>query len=330
LHAYRTSDFKERFMSEPSAADNLRVTLIVSVRVRSGEEAAFAEWQLRWQKAVLAADGALSCDLWPAAPPDQDDSVAVIRFASQDALRAWRASDVHNALIAEVSPLVEGGVVTQLVGAVAAAYYVERAATELIVTRVLPGKEAAYRQWYARIAKAQAAAPGFAGAFVHPPQAEEDAWTTVLRFDTPEHLNGWLTSPVRLALLEESEHLSDRLVFQPFDTSFPGWTAFDPKTGKPPSRWRTACLVVLVLLPVVLLEVKYLDPLIIHWHRTLWTLVNICGGVTLTTYPLMPLATRVFRGWLFPEEGPWWSSYAYAAAILAILAIEIAAFWKLF
>ena len=124
--------------------------------------------------------------------------------------------------------------------------------------------------------------------------------------------------------------MSDRLVFQPFDTSFPGWTAYDSKTGKPPSRWRTACLVVIVLLPVVLLEVKYLDPFIIHWHRTLWTLVNIVGGVILTTYPLMPLATRIFRGWLFPEEGPWWSSYAYAAAILAILAAEIAAFWRLF
>ena len=60
-------------MSEPPAADNLRVTLIVSVRVRSGAEAAFEEWQLRWQRAVLAANGALSCDLWPAAPPDQDD-----------------------------------------------------------------------------------------------------------------------------------------------------------------------------------------------------------------------------------------------------------------
>jgi uncharacterized protein len=317
-------------MNEPPVADSLRVTLIVSVRVRSGQEAAFEAWQLRWRAAVLAADGALSCDLWPAAPPDQDDAVAVVRFASGDALRAWRASDLHKALIAEVAPFVEDGVVTQLTGAVAAAYYVERAATELIVTRVLPGRADAYREWFDRIAKTQAAAPGYVGAFVHPPQDAQDAWTTVLRFDSTEHLNSWLSSPVRLALVEESTRFTDKLVFQPFDTSFPGWTSYDPKTGKPPSRWRTACLVLLVLLPIALLEVKYLDPFIADWHRSLISLVNLSGGVILTTYPLMPFMTRTFRGWLFPEEGPWWSSYAYGATLLAILGIELAAFWRLF
>jgi hypothetical protein len=316
-------------MSEPRA-QNPRVTFIVSARVRLGDEDAFAQWQMRWQTAVLAADGAMSCDIWPADPPEQEDFVAVVRFESGDALRTWRTSELHNALVAEAAPLVEGGSVSQLVGAVAAAYYVETAATELIVTRVVRGNEGAYREWHDRIAKAQAAAPGFAGAFVHAPRDEDDAWTTVLRFDTPEHLNDWLASPIRRALVEESERFTEDLVSQPFDTSFPGWTSDDPATGKPPSRWRTACLVVLVLLPVVLLEVKYLDPYIIHWHRIMWTLVNIVGGVTLTTFPLMPIATRVFRGWLFPGENPLRLSLLYGAALLAVLGIEIAAFWRMF
>ena len=82
-----------------------------------------------------------------------------------------------------VSALVEGGSITQLAGAAAAEYYVERAATELIVTKVKPGKEVEFRAWSDRIEKEQNAFPGFIGAFVHPPQSADDAWTTVLRFD---------------------------------------------------------------------------------------------------------------------------------------------------
>ena len=33
--------------------------------------AQFAQWQVRWQTAVLAAEGALSVEFWPPAPPDQ-------------------------------------------------------------------------------------------------------------------------------------------------------------------------------------------------------------------------------------------------------------------
>jgi uncharacterized protein len=309
-----------------TAAPDSSVTLVVCARVSPGNETAFTQWQSRWQHAVLDAPGALSCDLLPAAPPDQEESIALVRFATTDALRGWRASPIHTSLVAEVAAFVEGGSITQLAGAAAAEYYVQRAATELIVTKVKPGKEAEFRAWSDRIEKEQNAFPGFSGAFVHAPQTADDAWTTVLRFDTTENLEAWLHSPQRLELVKEASALTNDLVVQRFDASFPGWAPNNPVTGAPPNPWRTAALVLLVLLPVVMLEVVFLDPQIKHLNRALWALIDVVLGVALTTWPLMPIAVAIFKKWIFPDNLR--QSLAYGAILFGIFILEMAASWN--
>ena len=145
-------------------------TLLLCARVRPGSEAAFAQWQVRWQTSVLASAGALSVEFWPPAPPDQLESVAMTRFTSVDALRQWRRGDRNRELIDEVAPLVEGGLVMQLVGQAAVEYSVQHGVTMVMVTDIKPGKEAAYRAWADRIQKLQATFPGYIGSFVQPPQ----------------------------------------------------------------------------------------------------------------------------------------------------------------
>ncbi|MFA6141317.1 MAG: hypothetical protein WC684_11385, partial [Hyphomicrobium sp.] len=56
-------------------------TLLLCARIRPGSEAAFAQWQGRWQSALLASADATSVELWPPAPPDQLESVALVRFS---------------------------------------------------------------------------------------------------------------------------------------------------------------------------------------------------------------------------------------------------------
>ena len=235
-------------------------TLLLCARVRPGSEADFAQWQVRWQTAVLASAGALSVEFWPPAPPDQLEAVALARFTSVDALRKWRRGDRNRELVDEVAPLVEGGVVMQLVGQAAVEYSVKHGVTMIMVTDIKPGKEAAYRAWADRIQKVQAKFPGYVGSFVQPPQANETGWTTVLRFDSKANLEGWLKSDARAAMVKESEDLVQGFHAQRVDTSFPGWVANDPATGKPPNMWKTACLILLTLFPVVMLELRFLNP----------------------------------------------------------------------
>ncbi|MGP8099920.1 MAG: hypothetical protein ACLQHL_03995 [Candidatus Cybelea sp.] len=312
-----------------SSDDSGNANLVLCARVRPDKESEFAQWHVRWQTAVLAAPGALSFEYRPPAPPDQEEAIALASFDSMDSLRRWRHGDESRFLITQAVPLVEGGIVMQLAGQAAAGYIPQHSATELIITQIKPGKEEAYRAFAERIQKAQEAFPGYVGSFVQPPHQKEPGWTTVFRFDTEENLERWLRSPRRAELLKESEDLTHGFVAQRMDTSFPGWVPNDPATGKPPSIWKTACLVLLTLFPVVMLELKFLTPNLRTLNPALGTFFGNAISVALTTWPLMPLAVRAFHAWLFPENQPRWLVLTSPFVLLCCYAIEIALLWRL-
>lgn len=304
-------------------------TLLVCGRVLPGRETAFAQWQVRWQTELLAADDALSAELWPPAPPDQQELVAVARFRSIEALRKWRRSDANRKLVDEVVPLVEGGVVMQLVGQAAAEYSVTHGASMVIVSRINPGKEGAYRAWADRIQKLQSTFPGFLGSFVQPPQKGESDFTTILRFDSAANLERWLKSDQRAAMIKEADELVGGYLAQRVDTSFPGWIPNDPATGAQPSLWKTACLVLLTLFPVIMLELRFLNPHLEALNPALRTFIGNIVSVALTTWPLMPLAIVGFHAWLYPEGYPAWVKWAMPAVLVLCYLAEIALFWNL-
>jgi len=302
--------------------------LILCARVLPGKQVAFDEWHARWQQAMLQSPGSESFE-YLAPTPDQEEAVAIGRFASVDALRTWRHSERNAALIDEAKPLVEGGLLMQLTGQAAIEYYVQHSATEVIITQIKPGSEDEYRAFADRIQKVQQTFPGYLGSFVQPPHHKETGWTTVLRFDSVRNLNAWMTSPQRLALLKESEHLIHGFQAQRVDTSFPGWVSADPATGRPPNMWKTACLVLLTLFPVVMLELKFLNPQLRGLPPALATFIGNAISVGLTTWPLMPLAIRAFRPWLFPEDQPPALVAAMPLVLLCAYALELALLWRL-
>jgi antibiotic biosynthesis monooxygenase (ABM) superfamily enzyme len=302
--------------------------MVLCARVLAGKEAEFAQWHTRWQAAMLKSPGAESFE-YIAPTPDQDESVAVARFTTIEGMRTWRRSEENRALIAEAVPMVEGGLIMQLTGKAAIEYYVQHSATEVIITQIKPGNEEAYRAFADRIQKVQETFPGYMGSFVQPPHHKETGWTTVLRFDSEENLDAWMASPQRASLLKESEELISGFEAQKVDTSFPGWVPVSPVTGKPPNMWKTAALVLLTLFPVVMLELKFLNPNLHSLPPALATFVGNAISVLLTTYPLMPLAIRAFRPWLFPEDQPKALVAAMPFVLIACYALEIALLWRL-
>lgn len=305
-------------------------TLLLCARVRDGKESEFRAWQARWQDALLRSPGAESFEVIPQTP-DQDESVGIARFSTFDALRVWRHSKTNRDLIAEASGLVDGGVLMQLTGGAAAEYYVQHTATEVIITRVKPGRDTEYRAFADRIQRAQQVFPGYIGSFVQPPHQNETGWTTVLRFQAQRDLDRWMDSPERKALLEEAEDLIEGFEAQRVDTSFPGWVPADPATGKPPNVWKTAALVLMTLFPVVMLELRFLNPVLraAAVPPALGTFIGNAISVALTTWPLMPLAIRLFHAWLFPEKQPKLLVLTSPALVIACYAAELAILWRL-
>ncbi|MDQ2681068.1 MAG: hypothetical protein M3Y21_08615 [Candidatus Eremiobacteraeota bacterium] len=303
-------------------------SLILCARVLADETEEFRDWSTRWQTQVLASPGATSFEFWPPGP-GQSEAVGLMRFSSVDALTLWRESATNRALVEEGAPLVVGGVIMQLAGQAAIEYSIQHSATEVIITQIKPGKEAAYRAFADRIQKAQEAFAGYLGSFVEPPHQNETGWTAVLRFDTAANLDLWLKSDVRAELLKESQDLIKGFHAQRVDTSFPGWVPRDPSTGKPPSIWKTAALVLLTLFPVVMLELRFLSPYLQGFNRAHATFIGNAISVLITTWPLMPLAVRAFHPWLFPKDHPRTTTAVGWVVILLCYAIEVVVFWRL-
>ena len=170
----------------------------------------------------------------------------LLRFVDSEHLEAWRKSETWRRLLEDAAPLLaeKSSIEVEVKESES-----DDGVVEVIITKVKPGQEAAYREWETKIQQAQSKFPGYRGSYVQPPVAGELGWTTLMRFDTVEQLDRWLKSPERAALVKEAEPLVDYAHLQQMGTSFPGWFPTDPKTGKGPPNWKAAMLVLLGLFP---------------------------------------------------------------------------------
>jgi len=203
--------------------------------------------------------------------------------------------------------------------------------TEVIFSKIKPGQEDTYREWAARIQSAQAKYPGYKGTYLQPPDEKGGFWTTIMRFDSASHLEGWMNAPERKDLLRESKAFIEHEQLTRLATSFPGWFPTDPKTGKGPPNWKAGMLVLLGLFPIVMLEAKFLNPQTASLNPSLAMFIGNVISCALTTYLTMPLFIKIFPWWLFPksETSKIAINLAGTAVIFLFYAISVVALWHL-
>ena len=313
-------------MTSPASPEDA-ATLVAKFHLREGAEEEFTAWQAQALTRAAGSAGFLNSEITPAASGKGDWTVA-LRFRSTANLEAWRQSPEWRSLIAGAQRFLarnrsiemeireagqDGGVV------------------EVIVTKVKPGKEADYRAWETRIQQAQSKFPGYLGSYVQPAMSPEVGWTTLMRFESSDKLENWLKSEERAALVAEAEPLIDYVHLQRVDTSFPGWFPTDPATNKGPPNWKAAMLVLLGLFPIVMLETRFLSPLLHMLNSSLSMFIGNVISVALTTWLTMPLFIKAFGWWLFPKgkasEGR--INLLGTAILFALFAAEVALLWHL-
>ena len=310
-------------MDSSSSSPNAAI-LQAKFHLRRGTENEFAAWQAKALTRAAEFKGFLNSEITPSG--DASSWAVMLRFANTGHLDTWRESEIWRHLLEEVQSLLaekssieievresepDGGVV------------------EVIVTKVKAGKEGAYREWETKIQQAQSKFPGYCGSYVQPPLAGELGWTTLMRFDTAEHLDTWLKSPERAALLGEAEPLIDYAHLQRMETSFPGWFPTDPKTGQGPPNWKAAMLVLLGLFPIVMLESLFLSPRLASLNFSLALFIGNTISVALTTWLTMPVFIKALDWWLFPKpDAPKSVHWKGTLLIFALYALSVAIFWK--
>jgi uncharacterized protein len=310
---------------------NAPAVLLATAKVRPGCEAAFMAWQARHQEVISKFPGFLSSDIMPPGSANDEEWTIVINFQTPDQLQIWQRSPERAQVIAESIPFLEGGNLGEVLPEARVAHRPETVVTEVILSQIKPGMDAQYREWSTRIQHAQAQYPGYQGMYLQPPTSEGGRWTTLIRYDTAEHLAAWMAAPEREKLLNESKAFIEHEELSQLATSFPGWVPIDPQTGKGPPNWKTSLLVLLGLFPIVMLEMKFLSPILaaLGLHASPATFVGNTISVFLTSFATMPLFIIWFGWWLFPKRDLPATTLKGCLILAVLFALEVAVLWKL-
>ena len=301
-------------------------TLItLEIDVAPGQEAAFIDWQAEFNARIVVFPGFVSLEFL--SPSEMQKGWLVVqRFATPEAAAAWHQSEQFELLKEKLHSITSPGGMRENFSTASS---LRTGVTEVIVAQVNPDNERAYRTWSAKIHQAEARFAGFRGVYVQAPSNNQGHWITLLQFDTIEHLDQWLQSPDRQKLLSESAPLISSIESHRMISPYSGWFASIAKVASLPPVWKQSMLVLLVLFPIVMLEIKYLSPLTASWPLAVGTFIGNALSIALISFPMMPIAIYFLGWWLLPEKGKRRMKTICGTVLLfALYLAEILLFWK--
>lgn len=304
-----------------------KTTIIQRIRIRPESKLAFIDWQAKLNAVITAFSGFVSLEILSPSEMTQFNWVIIQRFYNAEDVAVWRKSKERQQLMDKLKDFVAADI--QEVKSEAS--HLKEGVTEVFVTQVNPHQEQAYRNWIAKIHQAEAKFPGFRGVYVQSPShAQSQNWITLLQFDSPENLDLWLTSEERQKILEESKPLITSLESHRVISPYTGWFASVAKKGKTAPLWKQTLIILLVLFPIVMLELKFLSPLTASLNISLATFIGNAISVSLISWPMMPIAIWFLGWWLVPDATKRRQATIIGTIIVLVLyLIEIAIFWNL-
>ena len=299
--------------------------LVTTMRLRPGVDAEFSSWHAKMVTAASGEAGFISAEVNAPIPPGRPEWSVVQHFRSAEELKAWRASEPHRRLLQEASSLVDESDAQALHEDEIAEGFAEGAVTEVVTTFVKPGKDREYQEWAEKIHRVEAQFPGYRGGFLQPPASDQQRyWTTLVRFATPEQLDAWLNSTARRDLLQEHNALVQSWEHHRLPNSFAGWFPTDSASGASPPAWKQSMLVLLMLFPIIMFELRFLSPLLSGLNPSPATFIGNLLSVVLLGWPFMPIIIPVMSWWLLPrKDGAKWINPAGFALLIALYAVEI-------
>lgn len=298
----------------------LGVTLLHRI---DGEDA-FDSWSDEVRAAARSMPGfvGLAASVGDAIP----DRAIAVTFESEDVLHAWldaaRWKDLvrrgaGRGLLRVCSDLVivDGAVLPGGVGVVS--------------SRVTPGRETEFLAAHTALTGVASRFSGYEGSAVFPPGPAGE-WRSLIRFRTEPQLAAWLQSPQRVAALPpvRSSLVQDFSVFAqttPWGTTVRrvnGRTAMTP-------GWKTAMLLLMVLYPMVMLQSRFVAPVIGGLGADPWLAVWIgqVFSVVLMQWWVMPTVSSWCRRWLDPVDGAGWR-VSLRGAVVAVAVYVLS--WTIF
>lgn len=287
----------------------------------------FADWQSEYHALIASFGGFISLEFLSTKKGLDEEWTIFQRFSHTDQVRDWRSSEKRRHLLENLIPLLKENDSKYIIESESKISQSCCGITEVFVTQVSPEKEKKYREWIAEIHQEEAKFPGFIGVHVQAPSQGRN-WITFLQFDTAQNLDKWLSSKEREKILSQSESMIESLDSHRVITPYAGWFSSIAKEGAlPPPAWKQTMVVLLVLFPIVMLELKYFSILTQNLPLSLATFLANALSVVLIAWPFMPLAIKSLSWWLLTKgESAKQVTIAGTLLIIVFYLIEIVFF----
>lgn len=302
--------------------------LTTKLAIKPNNTVDFADWQSQFNAAIAAFPGFVSLEVLSPVLPEQPKWLLVQRFYSPQDLTNWRQSEIRHDFMSKLDKyLISKDMIEE---ALSTSSGIQCGVTEVFITQVHPENEKAFREWIAKIHCAEAKFPGFRGVYVQSPTPGSGVnWITLLQFYSPEHLDGWLHSPERQKVISEAQALISSMESHRMISPYAGWFASVGQKGALSPVWKQSMLVLLVLFPIVVFELKYLTLLTAGLNPSLSTFIGNAISVSLISWPMMPITLLFLGWWLIPKAEHSRKVTLIGLLIVVVLyLIEIALFWN--
>jgi len=175
----------------------------------------------------------------------------------------------------------------------------------IITHKIRAGEEERYEGWLAEIFEASSRFPGYLGREIFRPSDGGRKYTSVVRFDSLDSLNGWAESETRQAFVSKVRDLLERGDLVEIRSGIDFW--FTPEGVKPPKLWKQFVLTVSAVYPLsliipffILIPLRKLAPVLGNVFISSMLMAAILTG--MLTFVIMPRYTRLMKRWLYSNE----------------------------
>jgi uncharacterized protein len=173
-----------------------------------------------------------------------------------------------------------------------------------VLQQVKPGREVEFEQVLSDLVEASRRFEGHLGVNVfRPTNHNNPEYRVVFKFDHLSNLKRWEDSAIRRRLVDRTKRLTIGSSKVQRLTGLETWFTLSSEGAiVPPPRYKMLIVSFIVIFPLSNLLNLLLQPLLTPMPVLLRSLIISLVMLSLTTYVVMPCATKLFAKWLYPKS----------------------------